>query len=78
MQNIKFAFVSDGEIFHIMTLPDISDLQGVIAGMKSSPIIVEIPEGMPDHLIPGLRYVNGEFTNRINNFIEDEEDYEVE
>jgi hypothetical protein len=75
MDNIRFAFVADGDIFHYMTFPNNDDLQGVIAGLRSRPLLVEIPEGYPDHFGPGWKYVDGEFVNTIAPAVED---YEVE
>ncbi len=76
---IRFAFVSDGDIFHFMALPYVSELDGVIAGMRSNPMIVEMPEGLPDYLGPGWKYIDGQFVNvGINIAQEEPEDYEVE
>ena len=80
MENaIRFAFVSDGDIFHYMTLPYVSELDGVIAGMRSNPIIVEMPNDLPDYLGPGWKYIDGQFVHvGVSVPQEDPEDYEVE
>lgn len=75
MENIKFAFIADGDIFHYMTIPNNDDLQGVIAGLRSKPLIVEMPEYLSDKVTPGLKYVDGQF---IDIWAQPEDDYEVE
>jgi hypothetical protein len=75
MEQVKFAFISDGDIFHHMTIPNNEDLQGVIAGLRSKPMIVEIPEDMSDKITPGLKYIDGQF---IDTWAQPEDDYEVE
>jgi hypothetical protein len=79
MENtIRFAFVSDGDIFHFMTLPYVSELDGVIAGMRSGPIVVEIPQELPEYLGPGWKYIDGQFVNVGVIAPECPDDYEVE
>lgn len=80
MDTLKFAFISDGDVFHYLTLPNTEDLAGVIAGLRSKPIVVEVPEQFVEGYIgPNWKYINEEFV-----YIEPEpiniepEDYEVE
>ena len=75
MDELKFAFIANGEVFHYLALPNRSDFEGVIAGMRSEPIVVELPEGS-DYLPPGTRYENGEFILAEMTFVDG--DYEVE
>lgn len=44
----KFAFVVEGEVFHIWQVnvnPD-GSTDGLVAGLESRPTIIEIPEGL--------------------------------
>jgi hypothetical protein len=75
MDKIRFAFVADGDIFHYMTFPNDENLQGVIAGLRSKPLLVEIPDNYPDHFGLGWKYIDGQFVNTMAASVED---YEVE
>ena len=78
MESVKFAFISDGDIFHFLTLPYLPELDGTIAGMRSGPMVVEIPEHLPEYLGPGWKYLDGEFVNVSVGVTQDPDDYEVE
>lgn len=80
MSQKLFAFVSDGDAFHFMQVPDLPDLAKLIAGLQSNPILVDIsdnPEIMENPIL--WTYVDGKFIKTgidIPQF--DEDDYEVE
>ena len=78
MDELKFAFVVDDELFHFMTFPNDPRLEGVIAGLRSKPTLIELPENIEiSQMRPGLKYINGQ----IMNFGPPEDqsyDYEVE
>jgi len=46
-----FAFIVNGEVFHTMTIEKNPNTEGLIAGMLSSPIIVDASEveGLKDY-----------------------------
>jgi hypothetical protein len=76
-----FIFVSDGDIFHTFKIADAEYAAGIISGLLSEPIIVEVTGQEFVYEQPGWRYVNGEFTQEpavMRNPIIDEDDYEVE
>jgi hypothetical protein len=75
LRELRFAFISDGEVFHYLSLQDDPAFEGVIAGLRSGPILVELPEGA-DFLPPGTKYENGEFI--LPEAKMPEPDYEVE
>jgi hypothetical protein len=52
-----FAFVINNEIFHIMKLPDSPNFDGVIAGLRSGPQIIEAT-GFDD-ISPSWRFIDG-------------------
>lgn len=57
MSQKKFAFVINNEIFHIMNIPDQPELEGLIAGMRSGPQIIEVT-GFED-ISPSWRIIDG-------------------
>lgn len=62
MDTVRFAFISDGDVFHYLNLPNNEDLAGVIAGLRSRPIVVEVPEQFSDGYIgSNWKYINDEF-----------------
>lgn len=38
----KFAFAIDGEIFHVISIPDTEEFQASIAGFRSGPSVIEV------------------------------------
>lgn len=76
MKDLTFAFVIDGDVFHYLQIPDDPRLEGVIAGLRSGPQVVEVPETMPAQLGPDWKYVDGKFVAPEVQMPED--DYEVE
>lgn len=78
-----FAFVVDGEVFHIMSAPkDIPETQRLIAGLKSNPMIVNASD-KPEI----LQYPDWKYDYETKNFYREdhslqhlnvEPDYEVE
>jgi len=77
MNELKFAFVIDGEVFHYLTVPDDPGFQGAIAGLRSGPQVIELPENT-DFFPLGTRYENGKFILPEILELIDEDDYEVE
>lgn len=75
MKEFKFAFIADGEVFHYLSMREDPSLEGVIAGLRSNPILVELPEGT-DYFPAGTLYKDGEFV--VPEFKLPEDDYEVE
>jgi len=75
MENLTFAFVMDGDVFHYLQIPNDPRLEGVIAGLSSGPQVVPMPEGV-EFMPMGTRYENGEFV--LPEVEEPEDDYEVE
>ena len=75
MRELRFAFIADGEIFHYLTMKEDPAFEGVIAGLRSRPLLIELPEGS-DFLPPGTRYENNSFIVPEPGLSED--DYEVE
>jgi len=76
MNFLTFAFVIDGDVFHYLQIPNDPSLEGVIAGLRSGPIVVEVPEGMPERMGPDWKYVDGQFVPPSGFNLEN--DYEVE
>lgn len=76
MNFLTFAFVIDEDVFHYLQIPNDPNLEGVIAGLKSGPKIVEVPQEMTAMVGAGWKYVDGQFV--IPNEIILEDDYEVE
>lgn len=73
-----FAFVSDEDVFHFFTIPDEPQFQGIIAGLQSRPLLVEVT-GKDEMFNGGFwKYVDGEFVQAEHNPFADEDDYEVE
>ena len=75
MKEIKFAFIADGEVFHYLAMREDPSLEGVIAGLRSQPLLVELPEDV-DYFPVGTRYENGNFV--VPEIKMPEDDYEVE
>lgn len=76
-----FVFVSDGDIFHTFKIEDAEYAAGIISGMQSQPIVVEVTGQEFVYEQSGWRFVNGEFIQEsviTRNPIIDEDDYEVE
>lgn len=76
-----FVFVSDGDMFHTFKIEDADYAAGIISGMLSQPIVVEVTGQEFVYEQPGWRYVNGEFIQEsviTRNPAIDEDDYEVE
>ena len=79
-----FAFIVDGDVFHFMMIPNDPELQGVIAGLNSQPMLLEVTGRQELYKIAGWKYdyESGTFYHPAANeedveeFIED--DYEVE
>lgn len=77
----KVAFLVNGEIFHVMHIPQTPDYAGVYEGMLSSPEILDVSD--KDFFIePGTRMIDGEFYVPVSRFLppsqSDQPDYEVE
>lgn len=81
LQNISeraFAFITDDEVFHLLTIQDVPELSKVIAGLQSRPLLIEITD-RPEILQGGYwKYINGEFVKQNIQETEDPDDYEVE
>lgn len=77
-ENIKvFAFVADEDVFHFMTIPDEPQFAGIIAGLQSKPLLLDVTD-RPELLMGGYwKYINGEIVKHEFNIPEDD-DYEVE
>jgi hypothetical protein len=76
-----FIFVSDGDIFHTFKIADADYAAGIISGLLSQPIVVEVTGQEFVYEQPGWKYINGEFVQDFTptqNPIIDEDDYEVE
>jgi len=57
MSEKVFAFVINGEVFHIMKLPDDPQFDGIIAGLRSGPQVIEVT-GFDD-ISPAWRVIDG-------------------
>lgn len=76
MKYLTFAFVIDGDVFHYLQIPEDPGLEGVIAGLRSGPMLVEVPDYLPERMGADWKYIDGEFVAPSGFSIE--EDYEVE
>lgn len=81
---LKFAFVADNDVFHFFQIPNIPQLDGVIAGLKSGPTVIEVTD-IYNTIVDGKwKYIDGSFIRDIeskqldHNHSVDEDDYEVE
>ncbi len=72
-----FAFIVDEDVFHFMTIPDQPQFAGVIAGLQSKPLLLDVTD-RPELLTGGYwKYIDGEIVKHEFDTPEDE-DYEVE
>lgn len=72
-----FAFIVDEDVFHFMTIPDEPQFAGIIAGLQSRPLLLDVTD-KPELLMGGYwKYVNGEIVKHELPTSEDE-DYEVD
>lgn len=66
----RFGFIVDGELFYVHHLPDEEVFEGVIAGMQSFPMVIEITD---------LPHVSGSgWKFKDNQFYRDEESQEIQ
>jgi hypothetical protein len=56
----RFGFIIDGELFHVMHLPDDEPFQKTIAGMQSFPMVIDITD-YPHVQGGGWKFENNEF-----------------
>jgi hypothetical protein len=77
--NHAFAFIADGEVFHFLTIPKSPQFAGIIAGLQSRPLLVEVTD-RPDMFNGGFWTYDGvKFTEKPKEqVITDPDDYEVE
>jgi len=77
-----FAFITGEDIFHVFKIDDTEATAGLVAGMRSEPIIVEISGNDHFYEESGWKFVDGKFVKKeiYDNppAIVDEDDYEVE
>jgi hypothetical protein len=83
MENLTFAFVADEDVFHYLQIPNDPRLEGVIAGLRSGPRLVEVSTGSPETMGVGWKYIDGKFVapeiqESHDHDHTDEDDYEVE
>lgn len=79
-----FAFIAEGDVFHILLMPDEPDLAGVLAGLNSKPLLVEVTDRPEIYKLAGWKYDYETETfyhpaandDDVEEFVED--DYEVE
>ena len=76
MKYLTFAFVIDGDVFHYLQIPEDPGLEGVIAGLRSGPMVVEVPDYMLEQMGADWKYIDGQFIAPSGTTLED--DYEVE
>lgn len=73
----KFAFITDEDVFFVIGVPDIEINAGILAGLVSSPTIVDVT-AFPE-VSTNSKYINGEFYNRASSQpIALSDDYELE
>lgn len=79
-----FAFIADGDIFHTLLMPE-NVGSGIIEGLQSRPLVVDVTDRPELFKIPGWKYdyETGSFyhpatdSEEIQDFFE-QDDYEVE
>lgn len=61
-KKVKFAFITDGDVFQTFSIDDVPAGQQMIMGLRSEPIVIEITDHEDvDQIGDGWRYVNGNF-----------------
>lgn len=75
----KFVIVADDEVIMNFTVPAYNDAitDGILAGLRSRPIVVELPEGSDPFVGFGWKYVNGYFLSPSHDHSSDNQ-YEVD
>lgn len=74
---VTLAFVSDGDVFHYMSIDIKEETDGLIAAMFSNPQIVDVSHMGDVMPASGWRYENGKFF-RPETICEDPGNYEVD
>ena len=75
-----FVFIVDQDIFHTFRIEDTEYSAGLIAGMQSNPIVVDVTGHEHISTQIGWKYIDGKFhqTNAATMPTDIEDDYEVE
>ena len=77
-----FAFITGEDIFHVFKIEDSEATAGLIAGMLSEPIIIEVSGNEHVYEESGWKFIDGRFIKKevYENppTVIDEDDYEVE
>lgn len=58
----RYGFVIDGELFHILAIPEIDGLAKLHAGMQSFPMVIDISD-RPEIQGLGWKFKDSEFYN---------------
>ncbi len=77
-----FVFITGEDIFHAFKIDDNEATAGLIAGMRSDPVVIEVTGNEHVFEESGWKFIDGKFVKKeiYDNppIIFDEDDYEVE